>query len=98
QVSYVHMPVPRERADMGYVAPLEKLRLPGTTRLYLGLVHYTDGVEGTHKRIETASSTYADFGIATECGMGRRVGQDIPALLRIDREAASPNLRGMGAP
>jgi hypothetical protein len=79
---------------MDYVAPLEKLRLPATTRLYLGLVHYTDGVEGTRKRIEVASSMYADFGIATECGMGRRVGQDIPALLRIHREAASPRPGG----
>jgi methionine synthase II (cobalamin-independent) len=90
-LGYVHMPVPRDRSDVGYVAPLEKLRLPADTRLYLGLVHYTDGVEGTRKRLETASTTYADFGIATECGMGRRVGQDIPALLRIHAAAARGN-------
>jgi hypothetical protein len=96
QVSYVHMPVPRERADVDYVAPLEKLRLPASTRLYLGLVHYTDEVEGTRKRMEAASTTYADFGIATECGMGRRVGQDIPALLRIHRDAAAPRPRVVG--
>jgi methionine synthase II (cobalamin-independent) len=96
-VSYVHMPVPRDRSDMGYVAPLEKLRLPATTRLYLGLVHYTDGVEGTRKRMEAASAMYADFGIATECGLGRRVGQDILALMRMQREAASPSSRGIGA-
>jgi hypothetical protein len=93
-VSYVHMPVPRDRSDVGYVAPLEKLRLPANTRLYLGLVHYTDAVAGTRERLEAASTVYADFGIATECGMGRRVGQDIPALLRIHREAASPRPSG----
>jgi hypothetical protein len=87
-ISYVHMPVPRDRTDVSYVAPLEKLRLPAATRLYLGLVHYTDGVEGTRKRIEVASTTRADFGIATECGLGRRVGQDIPALLRMHAAAA----------
>jgi hypothetical protein len=35
-----------------------------------------------------AASVYPAFGIATECGLGRRVGQDIEALLRIHAEAA----------
>ena len=51
-VDWVHMPVPRDRDDAGYVAPLDDLRLSGETRLYLGLVHYTDGVDGnaqTHR-------------------------------------------------
>ena len=90
-VGYVHMPVPRDRSDVDYMTPLEKLRLPAATRLYLGLVHYTDGVEGTRRRLESASTAYSDFGIATECGMGRRVGQDIPALLRIHAAAARAN-------
>ena len=81
------MPVPRDRDDVGYVAPLSGLRLPSSTRLYLGLVHYTDGVAGTRRRIETAASVYPEFGIATECGLGRRVGQDIRELLRIHAEA-----------
>ena len=76
---------PRRHA---YVAPLADLRLSGDTRLYLGLVHYSDGVAGTRRRIATAASVYPDFGIATECGMGRRVGQDIHELLRIHAEAA----------
>lgn len=87
-VDWVHMPVPRDRDDAGYVAPLDDLRLSGETRLYLGLVHYTDGVVGTRRRIATAASVYPDFGIATECGMGRRVGQDIRELLRIHAAAA----------
>jgi hypothetical protein len=90
-VGYVHMPVPRDRSDSAYVAPLARLRLPATTRLYLGLVHYTDGVDGTRKRIQVASSVTPDFGIATECGMGRRVGHDIPALLRMHAAAAKAN-------
>jgi hypothetical protein len=90
-VGYLHMPVPRGRSDAAYVAPLAKLRLPETTRLYLGLVHYTDGVEGTRQRMRVASAVRPDFGIATECGMGRRVGQDIPALLRMHAAAASAN-------
>jgi hypothetical protein len=90
-VNYVHMPVPRDRSDAAYVAPLANLRLPSATRLYLGLVHYTDGVEGTRKRIAAAGAIYPDFGIATECGMGRRVGQDIPALLRIHADVLEAN-------
>jgi hypothetical protein len=87
-VDWVHMPVPRDRDDVAYVAPLADLRLPGHTRVYLGLVHYTDGVDGARRRIATAASVYPDFGIATECGMGRRVGQDIYELLRIHAAAA----------
>jgi hypothetical protein len=87
-IDWVHMPVPRDRDDVAYVAPLSNLRISSGTRLYLGLVHYTDGVEGTRRRIGTAASVYPEFGIATECGLGRRVGQDIHELLRIHAEAA----------
>jgi hypothetical protein len=87
-IDWVHMPVPRNRDDVAYVAPLSNLRISSGTRLYLGLVHYTDGVEGTRRRIATAATVYPEFGIATECGMGRRVGQDIHELLRIHAEAA----------
>ena len=89
QVDWIHMPVPRDRTDGAYVEPLRGLRLPSSTRLYLGLVHYTDGVEGTRERMKVAGAVYPDFGIATECGMGRRVGQDIPKLLHIHAEAAT---------
>ena len=38
-IDWVHMPVPVERDDDAYYAPLAQLRLPATTRLYLGLIH-----------------------------------------------------------
>ena len=87
-VNWVHMPVPRDRDDLAYVEPLRDLRMDSHTRLYLGLVHYTDGLDGTRRRMDVASAVYPHFGIATECGLGRRVGQDIPALLRIQAQAA----------
>ncbi len=59
-------------------------------RLSLGLVHYTDGVEGTRKRIEAAQRVVTDFGVATECGLGRRPVETIPGLLRIHSEVAAP--------
>ncbi|HZF07004.1 MAG TPA: class I SAM-dependent methyltransferase [Patescibacteria group bacterium] len=85
-LTWVHLPVPRDRADDAYYAPLAGLRLRPETELYLGLVHHTDGVLGTARRIDVAQRFAADFGIATECGWGRRAPATLPELLRIHRE------------
>ena len=87
-IGWVHMPVPRDRHDDAYFAPLHDLQMHPETKLYLGLVHHTDGVEGTRKRMQTASRYVSDYGIATECGWGRRPKETLPALLRIHTEAA----------
>jgi hypothetical protein len=87
-IQLIHMPVPRNRTDDAYFAPLRRLKLQPPTQLCLGLVHYTDGVVGTRKRIATAEKYVQDFAIATECGFGRRPPQTIPELLRIHAEAA----------
>ena len=84
------MPVPRDRTDDAYYAPLKKLALHSTTRLILGLVHYTDGVAGSRKRIVAAERHVKDFDIATECGFGRRDPSTIAELLRIHRELCAP--------
>jgi len=85
-LDFVHMPVPRNRADEAYFAPLARLELPARTRLVLGLVHYTDGVEGSRGRMAAAQHYVRDFDVATECGFGRRDPATIPELLRIHRE------------
>jgi hypothetical protein len=87
-IDWLHMPVPRSRSDDAFYAPLKDLRLQSETRLFLGLVHYTDGLEGTRRRMQAADRVVADYGIATECGMGRRVDQDIEKLLRIHKQAS----------
>ena len=87
RVDFVHMPVPRDRNDDDYFAPLGDLDI-GDTELSLGLVHHTDGLTGTKARIDTAEKYVTDFGIATECGFGRRPVETIPELLRIHAEAA----------
>lgn len=84
-LDFIHMPVPRDRADDSYFAPLKMLALPESTRLVLGLVHYTDGVEGSRKRIAAAEHYARDFDIATECGFGRRDPATIPDLLHIHK-------------
>ena len=82
-VQIVHMPVPRDRFDDAYFEPLQRLALRPETELCLGLVHYTDGVEGTKRRIATAQRHMPRFSIATECGFGRRDPATIPKLLLI---------------
>jgi hypothetical protein len=92
-IQLIHMPVPRNRSDDAYFAPLRRLQLPLGTELCLGLVHYTDGVGGTKRRLETAKRHLAQpyvsrFSIATECGFGRRDPATIPELLRIHATVA----------
>ena len=89
-INWIHLPVPRNRLDAAYYAPLRHLRLQPETELYLGLVHFADGVEGALTRIKAAQQCVADFGVATECGLGRRPPDTIPALLRIHSQVAEP--------
>lgn len=85
-INWFHMPVPRDRDDDAYFAPLRGLVVHPETELYLGLIHDSDGVEGARRRIEAARRIVQDFGIATECGMGRRPAETIPALLKLHAE------------
>ncbi len=85
-LAYIHMPVPVDRSDEAYFAPLQELKLRRETKLFLGLVHDSDGVEGTRARIAIAAKYASDFGIAAECGFGRRPPETIPNLLRVHSE------------
>lgn len=87
-IQLIHMPVPRDRSDDTYFAPLKRLQMRPETELCLGLVHYTDGVAGTRKRLATAERHATRFSVATECGFGRRDPATIPDLLRIHAEVA----------
>jgi hypothetical protein len=71
-VNWIHIPVPIERSDDAYFEPFRNLALRAETELYLGLVHFRDGVEGAELRIKSALRHLQAFGVATECGMGRR--------------------------
>ena len=86
RLDWIHMPVPKNRADDAFFAPLASLKLKPETELYLGLVHRTDGVDGARKRIAAARKVQPTFGIATECGFGRRPSQDVADLLRLHCE------------
>lgn len=87
-VTWLHLPVPIERADDAFYEPLTRLELGSGTELYLGLVHAKDGVEGTRRRMTAARKYVADFGIASECGISR--GRDAAlAMTFIDTYAGA---------
>jgi hypothetical protein len=91
-LDWVHMPVPADRDDEKYFAPLANLHLREETQFFLGLVHDSDGVPGALRRIGAAREYLSGFGIATECGFGRRSRDSIGALLRLHREVSETAL------
>ena len=93
-VDFLHLPVPRERDDAGYFAPLRDLRLPAATRLYLGLIHHGDA-DGDRRRMDTARAAVGGgFGVATECGWGRGEPTRLEGLLESHRRAVDYLLTG----
>lgn len=89
QLTWLHLPVPIERDDEAYFAPLAQL--PRLDELYLGLVHREDGAEGARRRIAAASTALNQpFGVATECGIGRAPEGTTEGILRTHAEVAAP--------
>ena len=83
RIDWLHMPVPINRDDDAYFAPLNGLKHSKQTLLYLGLVHHTDGVEGGRRRMKTAQRYITDFGVTTECGLGRLSPEIIPDVMKL---------------
>lgn len=93
-LNWIHMPVPKERDDLAYFTALADLELDTDCELYLGLVHFTDQDEGAAKRIRSACSVVMDFGIATECGFGRRPPATVIPLLELHQRCATATAPG----
>jgi hypothetical protein len=95
-IQWIHMPVPIERDDAAYFVPLRDLTLHPETELYLGLVHMRDGEAGTRRRIAAAQQVRPQFGVATECGLGRRpperggAPETLHQLLQLHAAVAAP--------
>jgi hypothetical protein len=85
KISYFHCPVPLSAMPhlAEYFAPLKELcptlREQGC-ELYLGLVHPGD-LEGTKARIAEAQKVAPEFGVATECGLGRTPVEDFEGIM-----------------
>ncbi|PSK48639.1 hypothetical protein B9Z65_50 [Elsinoe australis] len=88
EVNWIHMPVPKERDDDPYFAPLKDLNL-SKAELYLGLVHGHEE-EQTLKRIEAAKRVVGEFGVATECGMARTPAEKFDSIAEISTKVSQP--------
>jgi hypothetical protein len=86
QLDFLHLPVPKDRTDDAYFAPLARLSLPAATQLYLGLIHHDDHA-GDKARMAAAGRHVPRFGVATECGWGRGDPAKVPGLLASHRRA-----------
>jgi hypothetical protein len=89
-LDWIHMPVPRDRADDAYFAPLRDLLLPQETELYLGLIGPEIDLAGTRERIAAAQRHLPTFGVATECGWGRGDERTVEVLLDLHRAVCRP--------
>jgi hypothetical protein len=72
RIDYIHLPTIPEH-DVADFAPLRDLHVPPQTRVYLGVIHRGDGVEGAARRIAAAQTALDDFGVASFCGFGNPV-------------------------
>lgn len=89
-IAWVHLPVPRDREDEAYFAPLGELRLRPETELMLGLVHRRDGIDGARRKVAAARKFAPRFGVGTECGLGRYFKPEtIPEVFALHRQVAA---------
>jgi hypothetical protein len=92
-VNWASFTVPQGRGDAEYFAPLRTLQAGPETELYFALVPYhpaeqaegTSAAQAEHIDEALAGSTAGarEWGVCTECGMGRVAREDVPTLLDI---------------
>jgi hypothetical protein len=94
-VDWFSFTVPQDQREERYFAPLRDLRAGAETELYFALVPYhpaaqTPGTTAEQVRLIEAGLAASpagsrEWGICTECGMGRVDAGDVPALLDLHR-------------
>jgi hypothetical protein len=87
-VDYIHFPVPISRDDEAYFAPFKGLDLDADTKIYVGLIHLKDGIEGAKRRMAAAAPYIPEYGVGTECGFTAVKYGDLGTLLDLHREVA----------
>jgi hypothetical protein len=90
RIDYLHLPMLPEHGPEDY-AKLAGLRLSPETKLFLGILHRGDGVEGVRQRLELAAAVVDDFGIGHFCGLRdlNQVGTEgLDELLELHGQAA----------
>ncbi len=94
-VNWFSFTVPQARRHSGYFAPLADLRTGPETELYFALVPYypaSQAADTTAQQVASIDTHLAkspagsrEWGICTECGMGRVQADDVPILLDLHR-------------
>jgi hypothetical protein len=90
-IGYIHMASVPEHGRSDY-ASLERLKLDAGTKLFLGLIHGSDGLEGARRRVEAAAEFRSDFGVAHFCGLNPIFEVDparLDDMLDLHRQVAS---------
>lgn len=95
-VEWVSFTVPQSRSDEAYFAPVGELQVGSETELYFALVPYepasqprgttAEQVRLIDAALAESSAGAREWGICTECGMGRVEAGDVPTLLDLHRE------------
>ena len=97
-LDWLHLPVAGDRVDLRFFETLAQLALRPETRLYLGLLHPSDGELGARARIVAAQRFVHDFGVATDCGWARHRPQDVAPLIELHRAVSAPIQPARGGP
>jgi hypothetical protein len=87
-VTWVRMPVPKNRDDDAYFAPLRDMRRDRVKEFYLGLVHLGDGVEGAQRRMAAARKYAPYFGVGWECGLRLFPKETVVPMLELHKAVA----------
>lgn len=61
--------------------PLANLAIEPDTEFYLGLLHAEDGAAGARYRAALAAKFLPEFGISTECGLGRHSAEQLDQVV-----------------
>ncbi len=95
-VSFTSFTVPQYQRDPAYFMPLRNLRAGRQTELYFSLVPYhpADQQAGTTRQqislidgfLAESPAGPREWGICTECGMGRAERDQVPGLLALHRQ------------
>ncbi len=89
-IDWIHFPVPKHTRDGSYFSPLDRLTLRDETQLFLGVIHSDDDIAITQHQIALAAQRIADFGVASECGLGDVAPGDVLPVLTKHRLIANP--------
>ena len=87
-IDLIHMPVPRDRSDDAYFAPLKGSGSRPQTQIALGLVHLTGGLDGIRAAHGDGAPPSRQLRHRDGMGFGRRAPETIPALIHLHADAA----------